>query len=93
VVKHFAKGLDVKGCQLIFIPEGQEEQFAVALQTLGNAPVLTVGETEGFAREGGMIRFYEEDNRLRFEINPNAAQKAGLRISSRLLKLARVRQG
>jgi len=93
VVKHFAKGLDVKGCQLIFIPEGQEEQFAVALQTLGNAPVLTVGETEGFAREGGMIRFYEEDNRLRFEINPNAAQKVGLRISSRLLKLARVRQG
>lgn len=93
VVRHFARGPDVKGCQLLFVPEGQEEQFAAALQKLASAPVLTVGETEGFARQGGMIRFYEEDNRLRFEINPAAAQKVGLRISSRLLKLARIRQG
>jgi preprotein translocase subunit Sec61beta len=55
--------------------------------------VLTVGESEAFARQGGMIRFFEEDNRLRFEINPTAAEKVGLRISSKLLKLARIRQG
>lgn len=93
VVRHFAKGPDVKGCQLIFVPEGQEEQFGAALQKLANAPVLTVGESEAFARQGGMIRFFEEDNRLRFEINPTAAEKVGLRISSKLLKLARIRQG
>ena len=54
------------------------------------APVLTVGDGDGFARGGGMIGLFVEDGRMRFAINPNAAQRAGLRLSSQLLKLARI---
>ena len=93
VVKHFTRAADVQGCHLIFFADGQDEQFNAVTQKLGNAPVLTVGDSDAFTREGGIIRFYEEDNRLRFEVNPKAATRAGLRISSKLLKLARITNG
>jgi len=49
---------------------------------------LTVGDSEEFINEGGMIRFTEAGRRIRFEINPDAAADASLRVSSRLLRLA-----
>jgi hypothetical protein len=52
--------------------------------------VLTVGETQGFADGGGIINFIEENNKIRFEINAEAARRTGLNISSELLKLARL---
>ncbi|WP_457577819.1 YfiR family protein [Desulfomarina sp.] len=53
-------------------------------------PILTIGETPGFARHEGMINFYKDKKRIRFEINRQRAEKAGLKISSRLLKLAKI---
>jgi len=55
-------------------------------------PILTVGETPGFAERGGVIRLVLEDNKVRFEVNVDAAHQAGLTISSRLLTLARIIQ-
>ena len=52
--------------------------------------VLTIGDTEPFMRAGGTIRFYTEANRVRFEVSPEAAEKSSLKISSKLLKLARI---
>jgi hypothetical protein len=52
-------------------------------------PVLTVGEHEEFLTDGGMIRLFVEDNKVRFSINQKAADAAGILISSRLLRLAR----
>jgi hypothetical protein len=49
---------------------------------------LTVGDAPGFTRDGGMIRLYTEENRLRFVVNVGNARKAGIAISSNLLKLA-----
>ena len=57
---------------------------------LDDREVLTVGEIEGFARRGGMINFYLEGNRVRFEINPAAAQRGRLKISSQLLGLGKI---
>ena len=54
------------------------------------APVLTVGEADRFARRGGMIGFFFEDNRVRLEVNRAAAERAGLRVSSKLLAVARL---
>jgi len=54
--------------------------------------VFTVADQEGFAKAGGIANFFRAENRIRFEINPRAAQKAGLKISSRLLRLAKVVQ-
>jgi YfiR/HmsC-like len=67
----------------------REVQHSIAL--LANSPVLTVGEVEGFADAGGMIGFrLTADGRIAFDINLHAADQAGLRLSSQLLKIARI---
>ena len=69
---------------------GLEEKFiGETLERLQGLPVLTVGDSEQFAQQGGMIGFSLQDNKVRFEINLGAAQQAGLKISSRLLTLAK----
>jgi hypothetical protein len=54
---------------------------------------LTIGDTEGFTQRGVMVNFYMENNRVFFEINPNAAMRAGLKISSALLRIAGIAGG
>jgi hypothetical protein len=93
VVKHFAAAADVGKCQLLFVPAGSADQFAAALHNAGPAGVLTVGESDAFLKDGGIIRFYQEDNRLRFEINQPAATKAGIQISAKLMRLAKQHEG
>jgi hypothetical protein len=79
------------GCNILFVSRS-DEATAVA-SSLSGSPVLLVGEQDHFAREGGMINFVEVDNKVRFEINEAAAKKAGLKISSQLLKLATIVEG
>jgi hypothetical protein len=85
VLETLAEG---RACHILYVP-------AAAGDVLGDHwPVdaratLTVGEHENFLTEGGMIRFFLEDNRVRFSINQMTAEAAGLQISSRLLRLAR----
>lgn len=59
------------------------------LQKASTQPILTVGQSQGFADAGGIIRFVPVDDTLRFDINTDAANQAGLKVSSRLLRLAR----
>lgn len=89
VVKHFPRAAEVQQCQLLFVGSASDEQLSPALQKLGPVGVLTVGETDRFTESGGIIRFYREDNRVRFEINQEAAARARLRISAKLLRLAK----
>jgi hypothetical protein len=76
------------GCHVTFIPEGAAA--SAYLRAARAAPTLTVGETGSFIADGGIIRFFLDDGKVRFEINPQAADRAQLRISSRLLQLARI---
>jgi hypothetical protein len=76
-------------CHLLYVPQAAAAGFAAAARTIAARPVLTVGEHERFLEQGGMIRLFLEDNRVRFAINQKAADSAGLLISSRLLRLAR----
>jgi len=91
VIKHVSKVDDVKGCHLVFVGAAAEADLDELFRRTDGTPVLTVGETDRFMDGGGIIRFYQEDNKLRFEINPRAAQRARLRMSAKLLKLARIR--
>ena len=75
-------------CQLVFISEMSNEQLDAALTMLHTLPVLTVSDMRGFTKLGGIIEFRIIDNKVRFDININAAESAGLRISSKLLSLA-----
>jgi hypothetical protein len=81
---------ELKDCQLLFISKSERGRLAPILSEVESTGVLTVSEVEGFARLGGTINFYLEGNRVRFEINPDGAQKAGLRISSQLLSLGKI---
>jgi len=81
---------DVSGCAILFIAAPDDRATASALARVGGSPVLTVGESARFTKLGGIIRLYKENDRLRFEVNVSRAQSAGLRISSKMLGLARI---
>jgi len=81
---------NVKDCHLIFIAKSEEGRVGDILSRVRTQPALTVGEVRGFARLGGVINFYLEGNKVRFEINPIAARENGLKISSQLLRLGRI---
>jgi preprotein translocase subunit Sec61beta len=91
VVRHFAAPEDVKNCHVLFVGAGSEDMLRTVIAKDPARPVLTVGESLQFSNVGGVIRFYEEGNKLRFEIDPRVAEKCGLKISSKLLKLAKIR--
>jgi uncharacterized protein DUF4154 len=88
-VQHFKQPQDIHGCQVLFIGAGEKKHLPAILAGVKGSSVLTVGESEHFVQEGGMIGFLVEENKIRFEINLETAQKAKLRISSRLLALAK----
>jgi YfiR/HmsC-like len=78
---------DVAGCHVLFVPDGVAA--ASLLRAARTHPVLTVGESDDFLRDGGIVNFVMQDGKVRFEINQDAATRAQLRISSRLLRLGR----
>jgi hypothetical protein len=81
-----------KECQILYVSSSEMPHLNEAIQMLKGVPVLTIGETPGFARNGGIINLVLEDNKVRFEVNVAAAKEADLNISSRLLALARIVQ-
>jgi hypothetical protein len=93
VVKRYKWGKDLKDlkdCKILFVSASEKAHIDEILQSVKGQPILTVGETPGFAERGGVIRFTVEDNRVRFEVNVDAAHQAELNISSRLLTLAKI---
>jgi hypothetical protein len=78
---------------VLFVSPSARKELWRILEALQGQNVLTVGEDGAFTQCGGIINFVKEDNRVRFEVNVTAAERAGLKISSRLLALARVVKG
>jgi hypothetical protein len=78
-------------CHLLFVPRSasSQEQAAAIRQTRG-APVLLVGDSAGFAEQRGGVGFYIEQNKVRFAISTAAANEQHLKISSKLLALAKL---
>jgi len=75
-------------CHALFISSSEKQHLHTILETLGSRPILTIGDTKGFATAGSMINFINRNNSIRFEVNLEASRKAGLKISSQLLQLA-----
>lgn len=86
VISEARRGAD---CHLLYVPEAAAERFERDVSALSGLPILTVGEHPRFLEQGGMIRLFLEENRVRFSINQKSADSVGLLISSRLLRLAR----
>ena len=87
-VKRSKRVEDLKGCQIIFISKSERGNIAGTAAALAGTGIMTVGDSDGFARQGGVLGFVMDGGRVRFEINQAAAKRAGVEISSRLLKLA-----
>jgi hypothetical protein len=79
---------DAKGCHVLFVSASERTRLPVLLAKI-KGPILTVGETEEFVKQGGMIALCLEGKKVRLDINLDASSRAGLKISSRLLLLAR----
>jgi hypothetical protein len=88
VVRRFRSLESLEPCRILFVGAGEQGRFAQVVAALHGAPVLTIGESEGFLERGGMINLRLEGQKVRFEINAGEAERAGLKISSQLLKLA-----
>lgn len=79
-------------CQILYIGRS-EKRLAELLMRVRGQSVLTVSDREDFARSGGIVGFYQEGGKLKLEINPDAARAANLRISAKLLEVARAVSG
>jgi hypothetical protein len=88
-VRHLKEKDAIDDCQVLFIAAAQKVSQSQELAGAARHPTLTVGETENFASEGGVIGFCLEAKKVRFEVNLEAAGKARLKISARLLTLAK----
>jgi len=89
VVK-LSSGEAVKPCQLLYVAAGGVGAAGPALGEAGQLPILTVSDREGFADATGTIELYLERDRMRFAINVDAVQRSKVRLSSRLLSVARI---
>ncbi len=81
---------DPRECHLLFVAAGAERNLERINALARGAGILTIGDTDGFARRGVMVNFYLENDKVRFEVNLESARQGGLSISSRLLALARI---
>jgi YfiR/HmsC-like len=79
---------DPRECDMLFVAMDEDRQAADLVRRARDGAVLTIGEGDLFLRDGGMIRFVADGNRIRFQINTASAREAGFTISSQLLSLA-----
>jgi hypothetical protein len=87
------KGLgegSVQSCHMLYVAAAVERQVQASLDTVRNAPVLTVGESSLFAETGGSVQLFRENDRMRFAVNIDAVQRQKLHLSAQLLSLAKV---
>jgi hypothetical protein len=89
-IRRFSKAEDLRFCHILFISGSEKSSLPAILKRLEGRSVLTVSDLPDFARFGGMITFYTENNKVRFMIHIQAAEKAGLKLSAKLLTLAKI---
>ena len=90
IIKRFRHVEDIKECHLLFIQSAETVKMPQIISSLKGRSILTISDASNFMKQGGMIRFFTIDNKIQFQINPEAAKASGLTISSKLLRLAEI---
>jgi len=78
------------GCHVLFVARSEKHRAGALADDGRRQSILTIGDFDSFADEGGVVAFYLDDNRVRFAINVDSAARSGLKVSANLLALARV---
>jgi hypothetical protein len=89
-VAHVSDLQAARSCHVLFIASSGGTPVKQIVEGLRGASVLTVGDSKGFTDQGGMINLVLENDRVQFEVSPAAAERAGLKISSKLLSVAKL---
>lgn len=91
-VKRFKDLEDLESCHVLFISNFEERRWREIFDRLKTVPVLTVGDSSSFTRQGGMLNFIQQEGKVRFEINLEAVKRAGLTISAKMLQVSKLVQ-
>jgi YfiR/HmsC-like len=89
-IRRFREGQDPRTCHILFVSSSEQKRALQTLERVKGSPVLTVSEASGFTQAGGMINFFVEGNKVRLEINLDAAARARLKISAKVIAVARL---
>lgn len=92
-VRRMSGSGDLGGCQVIVVDTHERRSAANLVDKVRKMPILTIGDLAGFTQDGGIVELYLHEGKVRFEVNLAAAHQNRLRISSQLLKVARVVRG
>jgi hypothetical protein len=90
VVRKVSDLSSLERCHILFVGESEKGKVDRVIRAVKKWPVLTVADIDGFARRGGTIGFFREKNRIRFEINEESAEEAGLKLNAKLLYLGKI---
>ncbi len=90
IVQRYHDVKEIKNCQILYLSSGEAEHLREDLAVLPGTGMLTVSDNNNFARMGGMIRFFTQNNKIRLQINPDAARAVNLIISSKLLRVSEI---
>ena len=80
----------LRSCHILFISKSEENQLKEVFDFIKSHPVLTVSDMENFVVQGGMIKFFNRNNKVRLAINPKALKKVNLKAAANLLRLSRI---
>jgi hypothetical protein len=81
---------DTNNCHIVFISASEKKRLGNILEEIRDMNILTVGDMKGFARAGGIIQLFTEEDNVHFWVNIDAASRAKLKISSQLLRVSRI---
>ena len=87
-VRRVDQGSQMTDCHMLVIGESEREELDQILWDLRGKYLVTISEIDGFTDQGGMIRLYQKNNRIRFDINQRAARDVRIRFDLRLTRLA-----
>ena len=90
VVQRFNTLAEIARCQILFVNTDEKSQWKQIFEYAKAQHVLTVGDVTNFSKQGGMIRFFPEENKIRIRINLTSVKNADLKVSSKLLRLAEI---
>jgi hypothetical protein len=90
IIQHYSDVRDIGECHILYINYHDPERVKRTISALSNKSTLTVNEVPNFVRWGGIVQFFTEKNKIRLQINTEAAKSAQLKISSKLLSVAQI---